>query len=80
MAADAEISIVALIKAVVKRLRLPSSVETAPLHSSESIGVVSRYAQTVAAQSRTLRLHVEGVYSRKVRACDPPTPWLVRHA
>ena len=81
---DQEPAIEAIIKDV-ERLRGEASagrtiVESSPVGSHQSNGIVERYAQEVEKQVRVMRDALEFKYKVKIDTKNPIIPWLVEHA
>ncbi|CAE7268415.1 unnamed protein product, partial [Symbiodinium sp. CCMP2592] len=80
---DPEASIKQIINSVVacrSRLGLHTQTRLIPRGSHESNGMVERTIQTVRANSRTLRAHLEERAKIKVEGHTHVFPWLMRHA
>ena len=51
-----------------------------PRYSSQSLGLLGVYQQMLQGMIRTLKLHLEARYSRKIEVKDNLFTWLARHA
>ena len=76
---DKEKSITAIAKAVIREIG-GLQLRRSPLHSSESLGAVERWHQSLFAQARSLRFQVELNYKVLLNPQHPVVPWLLRHS
>ena len=82
---DAEPSIVAFLEALKARLDRYENMkrvqlQTAPVHSHQSVGAAERFIQTIRAQMRALILDLQRRFGIEVGPTSPLLPWAARHA
>ena len=76
---DGEPSLVALVREFAQQRRAKTILETTPVRSSSSIGVLDQLAQKMTAQVRALRLDLQKRFSIWLPVTHLSFGWLLRH-